>query len=95
MSANQIGRHSRLVEKYLMSLVIDLDARTVKPEGHPSVPLKGPVEDEDVVAFASRRASDDVLDGRINRITGEALIHFLTDPMYEFHGRCHRAQSLF
>ena len=40
-------------------------------------------------------ASDDVLDGRLNRITGEALIHFLTDPMYEFHGRCHRAESLF
>jgi hypothetical protein len=47
------------------------------------------------VTFASPRASDDVLDGRLNRITGEALIHFLTDPMYEFHGRCHRAESLF
>jgi crotonobetainyl-CoA:carnitine CoA-transferase CaiB-like acyl-CoA transferase len=57
-----------------MSLVIDLSARTVKPEGHPSVPLKGSVDDEDVVAFASPRASDDVLDGRLNRITGEALI---------------------
>ena len=77
-----------------MSLVIDLDARTVKLEGHPSVPLKGRV-DEDVVAFASPRASEDILDGRLNRITGEALIHFLTDPMYEFHGRCHRAESLF
>ena len=33
--------------------------------------------------------------GRLNRITGEALIHFLTDPMYEFHGRCHRAELLF
>jgi hypothetical protein len=95
MSANEIGRDLRLDEKYLMSLVIDLSARTVKPEGHPSVPLKGPIDDEDVVAFASPRASDDVLDGRVNRITGEALIHFLTDPMYEFHGRCHRAESLF
>jgi hypothetical protein len=94
MRANQIGRDSRLVEKYLMSLVIDLGARTVKLEGHSSVPLKGAVN-EDVVAFASPRASDDVLDGSINRITGEALIHFLTDPMYEFHGRCQRAQSLF
>jgi hypothetical protein len=61
MRANQIGRDSRLAEKYLMSLVIDLDARSVKPEGHPLVPLKGPVDDEDVVAFASPRASDDVL----------------------------------
>jgi hypothetical protein len=94
MRANE-PQHQRLDEKYLMSLAIDLSARTVKPEGHPSVPLKGSVDDEDVLAFASPRASDDVLDGRLNRITGEALIHFLTDPMYEFHGRCHRADSLF
>ena len=94
MRANE-PRQERLDEKYLMSLVVDLSARTVKPEGHPSVPLKGSVDDEDVVAFASPKASDDVLDGRLNRITGEALIHFLTDPMYEFHGRCHRAKSLF
>ena len=94
MRANE-PRHERLDEKYLMSLVIDLNARTVKPEGHPSVPLKGSVDDEDVVAFASPKASDDVLDGRLNRITGEALIHFLTDPMYEFHGQCRRAESLF
>ena len=95
MTANEIRQNWRLDEKYLMSLVIDLSARTVKPEGHPSVPLKERVDDEDVVAFASPKASDDVLDGRLNRITGEALIHFLTDPMYEFHGRCHRAESLF
>ena len=94
MRANE-PRQERLDEKYLMSLVVDLSARTAKPEGHPSVPLKASVEDEDIVAFASPRASDDVLDGRLNRITGEALIHFLTDPMYEFHGRCHRAESLF
>ena len=94
MRANE-PRHERLDEKYLVCLVIDLSARTVKPEGHPSVPLRGSVDDEDVVAFASPRASNDVLDGRLNRITGEALIHFLTDPMYEFHGRCHRAESLF
>jgi hypothetical protein len=94
MRANE-PRQERLDEKYLMSLVVDLSARTVKPEGHPSVPLKGSVDDEDVVAFASPKVSDDVLDGRLNRITGEALIHFLTDPMYEFHGRCHRAESLF
>ena len=94
MRAN-VPRFDRLDEKYLMSLVIDLGARTAKPEGHPSVPLKSSGDDEDVVAFASPRASDDVLDGRLNRITGEALIHFLTNPMYEFHGRCHRAESLF
>jgi hypothetical protein len=95
MRANEPRHDWRLDEKYLMSLVIDLSGRTVKPEGHPSVPLKESVDDEDVVAFASPRASDDILDGRLNRITGEALIHFLTDPMYEFHGRCHRAESLF
>ena len=39
--------------------------------------------------------SNDVMDGRLNRITGETLIDFLTDPMFEFHGRCNRAQSLF
>ena len=94
MHANE-PREERLVEKYLMSLVIDLSARTAKPEGHEPVPFKRSVEDEDIVAFASPKASDDVLDGRLNRITGEALIHFLTDPMYEFHGRCHRAESLF
>jgi hypothetical protein len=94
MRANE-PRHERLDEKYLMSLVIDLSARTVKPEGHPSVPLKGSADDEDVVAFASPKTSDDVLDGRLNRITGEALIHFLTDPMYEFHGRCRRAEPIF
>ena len=95
MRANEPRHDWRLEEKYLMSLVIDLSARTVKPEGHPSVPLRGSGDDEDVMAFATPRASDDVLDGRLNRITGEALIHFLTDPMYEFHGRCHRAESLF
>jgi hypothetical protein len=94
MRANE-PRHERLDEKYLMSLVIDLNARTVKPEGHPSVPLKGYSDDGDVVAFASPKTSDDVLDGRLNRITGEALIHFLTDPMYEFHGRCRRAEPVF
>ena len=94
MRANE-PRQERLAEKYLMSLVIDLSARTAKPEGHEPVPLKRSVEDEDIVAFASPKVSDDVLDGRLNRITGEALIHFLTDPMYEFHGRCHRAESLF
>ena len=56
---------------------------------------KGSVEDQDIVSFASPRDSDDVMDGRLNRITGETLIDFLTDPMFEFHGRCHRAQSLF
>jgi hypothetical protein len=94
MRANE-PRRDRLDEKYLMSLVIDLGARTAKPEGHPPVPLKSSGDDEEVVAFASPRTSDDVLDGRLNRITGEALIHFLTNPMYEFHGRCHRAESLF
>ena len=95
MRANEPRHDWRLEEKYLMSLVIDLSARTAKPEGHPSVPLKGSVDDQEAVAFASPRASDDVMDGRLNRITGEALIHFLTDPMYEFHGRCHRAELLF
>lgn len=95
MRANEPRHDWRLGEKYLMSLVIDLGARTVKPEGHPSVPLKQSADDEDVVAFASPKAADDVLDGRLNRITGEALIHFLTDPMYEFHGRCYRTESLF
>jgi hypothetical protein len=66
MRANE-PRQERLDEKYLMSLAIDLNARTAKPEGHPSVPLKGSVEDEDIVAFASPRASDDVLNGRLNR----------------------------
>ena len=94
MRANE-PQHGRLDEKYLMSLVIDLGTQTVKAEGHPSVPLKQSAGDEDVVAFASPRTSDDVLDGRLNRITGEALIHFLTDPLYEFHGRCHRAETLF
>ena len=93
MRANE-PRLDRVDEKYLMSLVIDLGARTAKPEGHPSVPFKSS-GDEEVVAFASPRTSDDVLDGRLNRITGEALIHFLTNPMYEFHGRCQRAESLF
>jgi hypothetical protein len=95
MRANEPRHDWRLGEKYLMSLVIDLGARTAKPEGHPSVPLKQSADDEDVVAFASPKAADDVLDGRLNRITGEALIHFLTDPMYEFHGRCYRSESLF
>jgi hypothetical protein len=95
MRANEPRHDWRLGEKYLMSLVIDLGARTAKPEGHPSVPLKQSTDDEDVVAFASSKAADDVLDGRLNRITGEALIHFLTDPMYEFHGRCYRTESLF
>jgi hypothetical protein len=81
-------------EKYLLSLAIDLNARTVKVEGHSSVPIKGAV-DEDVVAFASPRMADDVLAGSVNRITGEALISFLTTPAFEFHGRCHRAQSMF
>jgi hypothetical protein len=95
MRANEPRHDWRLGEKYLMSLVIDLGARTAKPEGHPSVPLKQSSDDDDVVAFASPKAADDVLDGRLNRITGEALIHFLTDPMYEFHGRCYRTESLF
>ena len=58
-------RYERLDEKYLMSLVIDLSARTVKPEGHPSVPLKRSADDEDIVAFASPKTSDDVLDGAL------------------------------
>src|ERR1700735_2993215 len=74
MRANEPRHDWRLEEKYLMSLVIDLSARTAKPEGHPSVPLKGSAEDQEVIAFASPRASDDVMDGRLNRITGEALI---------------------
>ena len=77
-----------------MSLAIDLDARTVKVEGHPSVPIKGPI-DEDVIVFASPKTADDVLSGSVNRITGEALISFLTNPVFEFRGRCRRGQSLF
>jgi hypothetical protein len=76
MRANE-PRQERLDEKYLMSLVVDLSGRTAKPEGHEPVPLKRSVEDEDIVAFTSPKVSDDVLDGRLNRITGEALIHFL------------------
>jgi hypothetical protein len=34
MRANE-PRQERLDEKYLMSLVIDLSARTARPEGHP------------------------------------------------------------
>jgi len=63
MRANEPQHDWRLGEKYLMSLVIDLSARTVKPEGHPSVPIKQSVDDEDVVAFASPKASHDVLLG--------------------------------
>jgi hypothetical protein len=66
------------------SFVIDLSARTVKVEGHPSVPIKGTV-DEDVVAFASPKTADDFLDGSVNRITGEVSIYFLTNPVYKFH----------
>jgi hypothetical protein len=59
-----------------MSLVIDLSARTVKIEGHAAAPIKGPV-DEDAVAFGSRQTADDVLNGSVNRITGEVSIYFL------------------
>src|SRR5262249_6785042 len=68
MRANEPRQDWRLGEKYLMSLVIDLSAQTAKPEGHPPVPLKQSSDDEDVIAFASPKASDDVLDGRLNRI---------------------------
>ena len=47
---------------------------------------KESVDDEDVVAFASPRASDDVLDGRLNRITGEALDPFPSAMMREQFG---------
>jgi hypothetical protein len=93
MSQTRVGA-SAGDEKYLVSLRIDLNARTVKVEGHSSVPIKGPV-DEDVVVFASPKTVDDVLNGSVNRITGEALIYFLSNPVFEFRGRCHRAQSLF
>jgi hypothetical protein len=43
MRANE-PRQERLDEKYLMSLVIDLSARTAKPEGHPSVRSKDPLK---------------------------------------------------
>jgi hypothetical protein len=58
------------------------------------VPIRGPV-DEDLVAFASAKTSDDILDGTVNRVTGEVLIYFVTNPAYKFHGRCHRPQALF
>ena len=93
MSETRVGA-SAGDEKYLVSLAIDLNARTVKVEGHPTVPIKGPI-DEDVVVFASPKTADDVLNGSVNRITGEALIYFLTNPVFEFRGRCHRGQSLF
>jgi hypothetical protein len=88
------GTKATANENYLMSLAIDLDARTVKVEGHPAVPIKGAV-DEDAVAFSSSRTSDDVIEGSVNRITGEALIEFNTSPMFEFQGRCHRADKMF
>jgi hypothetical protein len=81
-------------ESYLMSLAIDLGARTVKVEGHGTVPIKGAV-DGDAVAFSSPKTSDDVFEGSVNRITGEALIAFNTSPIFEFHGRCHRADKMF
>jgi hypothetical protein len=81
-------------ESYLMSLAIDLGARTVRIEGHPAVLIKGAV-DEDAVAFSSPRTSDDVLEGSVNRITGEAVIAFNSSPMLLFHGRCHRADKMF
>ena len=85
MSQTRVGA-SAGDEKYLVSLRIDLNARTVKVEGHSSVPIKGPV-DEDVVVFASPKTVDDVLNGSVNRITGEALIYFLSNPVFEFRGR--------
>jgi hypothetical protein len=93
MSETRVGA-SAGEGKYLVSLAIDLNARTVRVEGHPSVPIRGPI-DEDVIVFASPKTADDVLSGSVNRITGEALISFLTNPVFEFRGRCHRGQSLF
>ena len=77
MRANE-PRHERLDEKYLMSLVIDLSARTVKPEGHPSVPIKGSVDDEDVVAFASPKVRPDL----------RMKVSLFSQPA-KFAGRCH------
>jgi hypothetical protein len=56
---------------------------------------KDPLKTKTLWRLPARGPQDDVLDGRLNRMTGEALIHFLTDPMHELHGRCHRAESLF
>ena len=88
------GTKATANESYLMSLAIDLGARTVKVEGHGTVPIKGAV-DEDAVAFSSPKTSNDVFEGSVNRITGEALIAFNTSPIFEFHGRCHRADKMF
>jgi hypothetical protein len=93
-ATSTMGVGTDVEAKSLLSLVIDLGARTAKVEGHPAVPIRGPV-DEDLVAFASPKTSDDVLDGTVNRITGEVLIYFVTNPAYKFHGRCHRPQALF
>jgi hypothetical protein len=84
-------------EKHLLSLVIDLSARTATVQGHPTVPINGPL-DEDTIEFHKPGEMKDVTGGSLNRVTGEAFITIDqggVDRIHHFRGKCSRAQSLF
>jgi hypothetical protein len=75
-------------------LTIDLSAKTVTVEGYDTVPIMG--EPDDMVVFmADRRQAFGVSTGTVNRVSGAASIHIISDGLIIFEGICKPAQKLF
>lgn len=84
-------------EKYVLTLTIDLRARTATVGSYAPVPMSSKSEGDTVVFQAEPDSTYGVSTGTLDRFTGAASIHIitLTHGLYMFHGTCRAAQKLF
>jgi hypothetical protein len=83
-------------ESRVLSLAIDLRARTVTIEGYDPVPLPEP-SDDDKVVFVNYGATVGVSTGAVNRKTGALWVHIIPRDggLLGFEGVCKPAKKLF
>ena len=84
------------IDKDILSVVIDLAAKTVTVGSRGAVPIVSKPDADTMVFIAEPGSREGVSTGTVNRFTGVASIHIIrTDGLYKFYGTCRTAQRLF
>jgi hypothetical protein len=84
--------------KRILSLAIDKDEGTVTVDGYGTATSVGPIDDKDdkLVFLAKRGAATGVSSVVLDRFTGEASIHIISDDgLLKFYGKCSPTRRLF
>jgi hypothetical protein len=83
------------IDKDVLSVTIDLVAKTVTVGSRGAVPIVSN-PDADTEVFTEPGSREGVSTGTLNRFTGAASIHIIrTDGLYNFFGTCKPAGKLF